>query len=157
MNAPLDNSCRLLFFRSSFSVICESDTREQRMYVWWRRSTTEGQDWNLYDKDGLHSYLNYELHAQSEFQETSEMHQRQLAFNVLQTAEGREREMFEFLTSSTVGGTSVKFLPTQATVSLVLSQLHTLGHLPASTCKLCANISRKAAAEKKCICASKMC
>lgn len=48
---------------------------------------------------------------------------------------------FEFLTSSIVGGTSVKFLPTQATVSLLLSQLHTLGHFPASTGRLSANIS----------------
>lgn len=62
---------------------------------------------------------------------------------------------FEFLTSSIVSGTSVRFLPMQATVSLVLSQLHTLGHFPASTCKLSAKISRTAAEKNWYICTSK--
>lgn len=42
----------------------------------------------------------------------------------------------KFLTSSMVGGISVRFLPVHATVSFVLSQLHILGHLLASVGKL---------------------
>lgn len=55
-----------------------------------------------------------------------------------------------FLTSSIVGGISVMFLPTQVTVSL-RSQLHAVGHLPASTAELSAKTSKKASAEEKCI------
>lgn len=62
---------------------------------------------------------------------------------------------FGFLTSSTAGGTSVRFLPMQVTMSLVMSQLHTLGHFAASTCKLSAKISGTAAERNLCICASK--
>lgn len=69
--------------------------------------------------------------------------------------ERKRRRRFELLTSSIVAGTSVKFLPTHATVSLVPSQLHALGHLPACAGKASENISRKDTAEMKCICTSK--
>lgn len=55
-------------------------------------------------------------------------------------------------TSSTVLGTSVKFLPTHATVSLVPSQLQTLGHLPARAGRARENSSRQDTAEAKIIC-----
>lgn len=47
------------------------------------------------------------------------------------------------------GGASVRFLPTQATVSLELSQLHNLGHFTASTEKFTAKITNKLAAAAK--------
>lgn len=63
-------------------------------------------------------------------------------------------DTLELPTSSTVLGTTVKFLPTQATVSLVSSQLQTLGHLPACPGRTRENISRQDTAEAKCICRS---
>lgn len=63
----------------------------------------------------------------------------------------------EFLTSSTVGGTSVRFLPTQAVVSVMLSQLQALGHFLASTGKDSVKTKRTTSAEKICICASNTC